>query len=411
MPRIPMPAFAAAFVLALLLPAAPAGAAAPDGNVEWAGISHIAWQDRRPLCPVSRRGVPGALPGVANDLTARAGVRGRGRGDQRRGWTPRARPCAARTTSGRRSCRPRRRRHAELLVRSSPTARLTDYVSVSGLTATVPADGGFALDFATLVARAARRDARDRRRRGVPGVGAARRRLRRARRVQRLGHGEPAREGRRVLRRARRRRRGRASSTSTTSTTSPGTPTRARASLDPANSYNAHREPVPLRLDRLGVRDARSDSLVIYQLHVGTFAGRNDPMGVSELPVALRRRGRARRAPASSLGVNAVMFNPITEFPTDASAGYNPITACGRRSRGYGTPDDFKYAGGRAATRTASRCCSTSCGTTCRPPTTSCGTTTARRSTSRRPTSTRRGARRPPSAAARSQDYYAQQRA
>ena len=49
MPRIRLP-FSS---LAALLLAGVASAAEPDGNVEWNGLSHTSWQDRRPLCPVS----------------------------------------------------------------------------------------------------------------------------------------------------------------------------------------------------------------------------------------------------------------------------------------------------------------------------------------------------------------------
>ena len=27
--------------------------AEPDNNVEWSGVSHVGWQDRRPLCPMN----------------------------------------------------------------------------------------------------------------------------------------------------------------------------------------------------------------------------------------------------------------------------------------------------------------------------------------------------------------------
>ena len=43
----------------------------------------------------------------------------------------------------------------------------------------------------------------------------------------------------------------------------------------------------------------------------------------------------------ADLGVNAVMINPITEFPWDFSAGYNPITAWSPEWK-YGTPDHLR---------------------------------------------------------------------
>jgi 1,4-alpha-glucan branching enzyme len=83
------------------------------------------------------------------------------------------------------------------------------------------------------------------------------------------------------------------------------------------------------------------DSLVIYQLHVGTFCGLNDPYGAAAQPSGYRDVA-ARVGHLLDLGVNAVMLNPVTEFPGDWSAGYNPITAFSAEWK-YGTPDDFKY--------------------------------------------------------------------
>ena len=83
------------------------------------------------------------------------------------------------------------------------------------------------------------------------------------------------------------------------------------------------------------------DTVVIYQLHVGMFAGFNDPAGATTIPSHYRDVA-ARVGHLLELGVNAVMLNPINEFPTDLSAGYNPITAFSPEW-GYGTPDDFKY--------------------------------------------------------------------
>jgi 1,4-alpha-glucan branching enzyme len=81
---------------------------------------------------------------------------------------------------------------------------------------------------------------------------------------------------------------------------------------------------------------------VVYQLHVGTFAGGpGDPVGGTVFPS--RYVDVANRiAHLKSLGVNAVMLNPITEFPGDQSAGYNPMTNWAPESK-YGSPDDLRY--------------------------------------------------------------------
>ncbi len=83
-----------------------------------------------------------------------------------------------------------------------------------------------------------------------------------------------------------------------------------------------------------------AEEWVVYQLHVGTFAGRNDPQG----PTALYSRYRdvaARVGHLAELGVNAVMLNPINEFPGRKSGGYNSISMYAFEGT-YGSPDDLK---------------------------------------------------------------------
>lgn len=64
---------------------------------------------------------------------------------------------------------------------------------------------------------------------------------------------------------------------------------------------------------------------VVYQLHVSTFAGRNDPAGAT--PTYSRYRDvTARVGHLAELGVTAVMLNPTNEFPGERSGGYNSIT-------------------------------------------------------------------------------------
>ncbi len=83
------------------------------------------------------------------------------------------------------------------------------------------------------------------------------------------------------------------------------------------------------------------DRWVIYQLHVGTFSGLNDPLG-SFTRQGTYREVAARAAHLSELGVTAVMLNPINEFPGSGSGGYNPISYWAWEST-YGTPDDLKF--------------------------------------------------------------------
>ncbi|MBZ0269734.1 alpha amylase C-terminal domain-containing protein, partial [bacterium] len=84
----------------------------------------------------------------------------------------------------------------------------------------------------------------------------------------------------------------------------------------------------------------RIDEMVIYQVHVGTFSGRNDPLGTPPFPGGFTDMA-ARVGHLVDLGVNTVMLCPVTEFPFDESAGYNPITAWSPEWV-YGTPDECK---------------------------------------------------------------------
>jgi 1,4-alpha-glucan branching enzyme len=116
---------------------------------------------------------------------------------------------------------------------------------------------------------------------------------------------------------------------------------RARG-LNAPNNYNAYVEnPFRYAWGDSNYTFPALDSLVIYQLHVGTFAGYNDPAGAVTYPSGYRAVA-ARVSHLKELGVNAVQLNPVTEFPGDESAGYNPITAFSPEWK-YGTPDDFKY--------------------------------------------------------------------
>src|SRR5688572_16689908 len=83
------------------------------------------------------------------------------------------------------------------------------------------------------------------------------------------------------------------------------------------------------------------EELVVYQLHVGTFAGRNDPYGAAPNPS--RFIDVANRVEhLAALGVNAIQVCPFTAFPSDFSAGYNPISLWAPEAK-YGLPDQLKY--------------------------------------------------------------------
>jgi len=81
------------------------------------------------------------------------------------------------------------------------------------------------------------------------------------------------------------------------------------------------------------------EEMVVYELHVGTFSGRND---------GLNRMGRFRDIVDRHLdhllylGVNAIELMPIAEFDYYESWGYNPINHWGPENA-YGSPDDLRY--------------------------------------------------------------------
>jgi 1,4-alpha-glucan branching enzyme len=116
---------------------------------------------------------------------------------------------------------------------------------------------------------------------------------------------------------------------------------RARG-LDPSNNLNSYLEdPESYSWTIEDFATPSLDQMVIYQLHVGTWAGYNDPYGGTTFP-ARYVDVAARAAQLADLGVNAVMLNPITEFAGDVSAGYNPISQYAPEWK-YGTPNQFKY--------------------------------------------------------------------
>ena len=80
--------------------------------------------------------------------------------------------------------------------------------------------------------------------------------------------------------------------------------------------------------------------LVIYQLNVDSFAGRNDPFGSAPFPSRFADVA-ARAAHLKELGVNAVMLNPVIQWCDNIYAGYTPIAVWAVDAR-YGTPDQLK---------------------------------------------------------------------
>jgi len=322
--------------LLLGLPTSLALAAGPDNNVEWAGVSHVPWQDRRPLCPV------GGETFAVHVQTYRFDV------DQLRVrvddgtvqwvdafWTHDRGPYAVWTAQI-----PATTSTALSYYFALTDGTDTDYLSAGGLSENPPLDGGFQLNYATLSHAPLG---------ATPATGGT---------VFRVW--APSRTAAAVA--------GQFNNWSTSAhvmTKSgeyfarfvPGAGPRqqykyyfngniwkpdARArSLNPGDNYNSRVEdPLGYAWQADAYQTPPFEDMIIYQLHIGTFAGRNDPFGSA--PVPARFVDVAARADhLAELGVTAVLLMPVTEFPWDYSAGYNPLTQWAPESR-YGTPAEFR---------------------------------------------------------------------
>ncbi len=333
-----MKRFHLVILLSVLLSAVfvfPVMAAAPDGNVEWTGASHVLWQDLDPLCPVDGETFTVRFQAYRNDLTSaqvvvdgtttiNASLSGvRGPYDL---WTAQIPSTQASTLFY----------YIELTDGTD-----MDFLSVNGLTTTTPTDGGFGLDFSTLAHAPVGATP-------LPGGGTV------------FKVWSPSRTTAHV--------RGEFNSWGTADPMTkvdeyfvgrvaaavPGqmykyffegahwnTDARAK-SLNPSDNYNAHIvDPLSYAWQVNDFVVPPFEEMVIYQLHVGTFAGRNDPFGTAPFPAGYLDVA-ARVSHLVDLGVNAVLLNPITEFPGDLSAGYNPVTQWAPEWK-YGSTDDLKF--------------------------------------------------------------------
>jgi 1,4-alpha-glucan branching enzyme len=312
--------------------------AGPDNNVEWSGISHVDFQDRRPLCPVGNETFTVRFQAYTDDLTGARLFLDDGGSTS---WI-------AATVVGQRG--PYEIWEAQVPVTSSLTIsyfmELTDgtdidYLSITGLTDTIPVDGGWPLDFSTLEhapygATLATGGAVFR----VWAPGATTCHVRGEFNGWGLGS-QMTRMGEDFILYVG----GVSAGDEYKYYFSPGTlwkpDARARAFNSGSNSNSIVEDPFGYQWVVDDFETPDQEDLVVYQLHIGTFAGRNDPMGSAPFPAGYLDVA-ARIGHLAELGVNAVMFNPVTEFPGDESAGYNPITAWAPEWV-YGSADDFKY--------------------------------------------------------------------
>jgi len=82
------------------------------------------------------------------------------------------------------------------------------------------------------------------------------------------------------------------------------------------------------------------DRIVIYELHIGSFAGNGD--GVTNYPAKYRDVVDAHIDHLKRLNVNMVELMPVHEFNGDRSWGYNPLNFFAPESI-YGSPNDLRY--------------------------------------------------------------------
>ncbi len=323
------------FLAFLALPA-PSGAAGPDNDVEWFGVSHVGWQDRRPLCPTGGESFQVRIQAYRDDITsARVHV-----DDGTVAWLDMARVGA--------------RGPYDVWAAPVPATGATilsywfeltdgtdtDYYSAGGMSNDPPADGGFVVNFQTL-AHAPVGATR------TSGGGAVFK-VWAPTRVSTYVRGEFNGWGMaNPLTKVGEHFVGLVSGVGYRqqykyffNNSVWNTDARARA-LNPADNTNAYVEdPFQYAWALPDFATPPLDQMVIYQLHVGTFAGRNDPLGATPFPSRYVDVA-ARAGQLAQLGVNAVMLNPVTEFPGDLSAGYNPQTMWAPEWK-YGTPNELK---------------------------------------------------------------------
>jgi 1,4-alpha-glucan branching enzyme len=324
-------------LLVALLAAPAAHAASNDNNVEWDGVSHVTWLDREPECPVDGETFLVSFQTYADDLTA-ARVRV---DDGTAAWTVASKtavrgPYDVWTATVPATGSPALSYYIELTDGTD-----TDYLSVSGMSVSTPTDGGFVLDFSTLEHAPIGATP-------LAGGGAVFKVWSPTRTVAHVrgefnswGTGDPmTKEGEHFIVRVPEANVGQMYKYYFQNSHW-NTDARGRA-LNAADNYNAYLldpDGYSWTVDDFDVPDF--EQMIVYQLHVGTFAGRNDPYGSAPFPAGYLDVA-ARASHLAELGINVVMLNPITEFPWDYSAGYNPITMWAPESA-YGSPDDLKY--------------------------------------------------------------------
>ena len=321
-------------VLALLL--ALNGALAADGTIDRTAISHIPWLDRTPTCPMAGESFEVRFNVLHGDLTsARVQLSDAGAttidaaiAGQRGPYDVWSAPIPA-TASG----------HPSYYIELHDGPAVA-YLSAGGITDGVPADGGFALDFTTLahaplgatpvhpsgaVFRVWAPNATSAALRGQFNAWDL------SNPMTRLGNDY----------------------ISWNPNATPGqqykyffngslwqTDARGRALKPDEFNNSLVQDPSAYSWQVQDFKTPAPRDLVIYQLNVDSFAGRNDPFGSAPFPSRFADVA-ARAAHLKELGVNAVMLNPVIQWCDNIYAGYTPIAVWAVDAR-YGTPDQLK---------------------------------------------------------------------
>lgn len=312
------------------------GGAAPDNNVEWNGISHVAWQDRRPLCPVDGQSFGVLVQAYHLDLTGvrvhyndgTAGiaegyfVANRGIYDVWRADVP---ATAATTLTY----------YIEVADGND-----TDYLSPSGMTDGVPGDT-WTLNFTDLshapLGATRLSDGGCVFRVWAPTAASAK--VAGTFNSWNSSNLPLSRSGAYVWRRVNNvPANAQYKYVFGSNTWKPDARSRAHNASDNYNSYVI--DPFAYAWQDGAFRTPSWEEMVIYELHVGTFSGKGD---------GLNRLGRYRDIVDRhldhllSLGVNAVELIPISEaYSQFTSWGYNPVSPYAPEYD-YGSAHDLKY--------------------------------------------------------------------
>lgn len=108
----------------------------------------------------------------------------------------------------------------------------------------------------------------------------------------------------------------------------------------PGHGQNASIVVADRRLDPAGFRTPFFEDWIIYQFHVGSFAGRNDGIAVpvhDHNPIARFEDVEKKLGYIADMGFSAVEPLPVQEFASDRSWGYNPAAFFAPESA-YGAP-------------------------------------------------------------------------